>query len=190
MAETEQYKINKRPMDDTSDDEADNEQKADNDKTEMVKDKPQQKSPPIESTEEVKKEESKETEEEKFPVQVFVRMRPLVGKEIVDKHTSIEYEVKKIKKKKIENLTLKKVYGPKMDRDKKYTGFKHVILPNCDNVETFNKCLLPTCIPFTFSGEKVCVFAYGLYSIYKYTKYSHSDTLWFIYRSYRIWSML
>ena len=45
----------------------------------------------------------------KFPIQVFVRMRPLVGKEIEEKHEEIEYEVKPFikvikKKRKNENI--------------------------------------------------------------------------------------
>eukprot|EP01083_Nonionella_stella_P008718 25195_1 len=108
------------------------------------------------------KKESKENDRElqRFPIVVFVRMRPLVGLEISEKHESIQYNVKKLKKKKIQNLTLNKVYGRNNTRDKKYSGFKQILLPNDDNTQTFASCLLPN-IEYLFKGDHCCVFAYG-----------------------------
>eukprot|EP01084_Bolivina_argentea_P077657 140905_1 len=105
--------------------------------------------------------EKKEDDRERFPVQVFVRMRPLVGKEITEKHVSVEYSVKNLKKKKQQSLTLKKVHGRNNERDKKYSNFKAVFEPNVNNEETFNNSLLTTCVPYIFNGESACVFAYG-----------------------------
>ena len=105
-------------------------------------------------------EEEKKDNRAKFPVQVFVRMRPLVGKEIVEGHESLKYNVKKLKKKQTQSLVLKGVFGRNNERDKKFTGFREVIVPKCDNQVTFNKCLLPS-IDNLFLGEKMCVFAYG-----------------------------
>eukprot|EP01083_Nonionella_stella_P092615 259308_1 len=97
----------------------------------------------------------------RFPVQVFVRIRPLVGLEVKEKHTMVEYNVKKLKKKKTETLTLQKVAGRNNERDKKYGGFKKIIQPDYNNLLTFNNCLLNTSIPYLFDGDHVCVFAYG-----------------------------
>jgi len=44
-----------------------------------------------------------------FPVVVFVRIRPMVGKEVEDQHSSIKYAVKTMKKTKTQKLTIKKV---------------------------------------------------------------------------------
>eukprot|EP01083_Nonionella_stella_P158681 516745_1 len=41
------------------------------------------------------KEEKKEDKTPKFPVQVFVRMRPLVGNELIEKHKAVTYQVKR-----------------------------------------------------------------------------------------------
>eukprot|EP01084_Bolivina_argentea_P114682 204118_1 len=107
------------------------------------------------------KDEQKNDDTGKFPVHVFVRMRQLVGLEVTENHKSMKYNVKKSKKTQNHSLTLKKVYGANAERDKKYSGFKEIIEPNCDNIHTFNKCLLPTCVPNVLSGENICVFAYG-----------------------------
>ena len=96
----------------------------------------------------------------KFPVQAFVRMRPLVGKEIVEKHESINYSVKTNKKKETQSLVLKGVTGRNNERDKKYTGFRRVLQPKLDNKATFDTCLLPS-IPHLWNGQKMCIFAYG-----------------------------
>eukprot|EP00483_Globobulimina_turgida_P005043 UN05053 len=87
-------------------------------------------------------------------------MRPLVGEEIKDNHESVDYNIKNAKKSKSQSLTLKKCSGKDMGRDKKYAGFKRIILPKENNLDTFKKCILPS-ISNVFRGVSTCVFAYG-----------------------------
>eukprot|EP00485_Elphidium_margaritaceum_P004222 CAMPEP_0202694070 /NCGR_PEP_ID=MMETSP1385-20130828/8025_1 /ASSEMBLY_ACC=CAM_ASM_000861 /TAXON_ID=933848 /ORGANISM="Elphidium margaritaceum" /LENGTH=470 /DNA_ID=CAMNT_0049349849 /DNA_START=14 /DNA_END=1426 /DNA_ORIENTATION=+ len=117
---------------------------------------------PSQQTEDTKEleEEVKETEW-KFPVQVFVRIRPLVGAEINDKHDAVEFTVKAMKHSETETLSLKKVAGKNKDRDYTCSALQRVILPSMNNLETFDRCLLPSASPCVFKGEKVCVLAYG-----------------------------
>ena len=116
----------------------------------------------------------------KFPIQVFVRMRPLVGREIEEKHEEMEYIVKpftftktgKKKEKKTKKgnkdkvsrslsmITLNNVSGRKMDRSKDYKGFEAIILPGDDNIKTFNTCIKPS-LENIVNGDSTCVFAYG-----------------------------
>eukprot|EP01084_Bolivina_argentea_P303136 523302_1 len=98
--------------------------------------------------------------EKQFPVQAFIRMRPLVGLEISENHETIKYNIKKSKKNKTQSITLKNVYGRNNKRDKKYTGFKQIISPNMNNLQTFNKCILSS-VSYVLNGVNVCVFAYG-----------------------------
>ncbi len=95
-----------------------------------------------------------------FPLSVYVRMRPLVGEEIKENHSSVEYAVKTAKKTKTQSLTLKNCSGKDMTRDKKYTSFKQIILPKQNNLYTFNKCIFPS-IKNIFNGVSTCAFAYG-----------------------------
>eukprot|EP01083_Nonionella_stella_P062296 161999_1 len=117
--------------------------------------------PPI--SEEVKENKKGDKDLQRFPIQVFVRMRPLVGLEITEKQPTVKYGVKKVKKKKrkTQSLTLKKVHGRNLDRDKAFAGFTKILTPQHDNRVTFDECLLPTCIPYIFNGDHCCVFAYG-----------------------------
>eukprot|EP01084_Bolivina_argentea_P303137 523303_1 len=87
-------------------------------------------------------------------------MRPLVGLEISENHETIKYNIKKSKKNKTQSITLKNVYGRNNKRDKKYTGFKQIISPNMNNLQTFNKCILSS-VSYVLNGVNVCVFAYG-----------------------------
>ena len=149
----EAYKINKRPKDDKSDDDkSDNEQQQQQQETKEEEKKVEQ--------EEKSPSPKKANDSVKFPVQVFVRMRPLVGKEISDNHESIEYNVKTNKKKSTKSLTLEKVFGRNNERDKKYTDLTNVILPTNNNEATFDICLKPA-LSNIFKGEKTCIFAYG-----------------------------
>eukprot|EP01083_Nonionella_stella_P161376 528485_1 len=116
---------------------------------------------PNTNVQEDEKEEKKEDNIPKFPVQVFVRMRPLVGNELIENHKAVAYQVKKNKKKKTQSLVLQKVFGRNNERDKKFTGFKLLCLPDQNNEFVFNTCILPTCVPSIFNGERVCAFAYG-----------------------------
>eukprot|EP01084_Bolivina_argentea_P180579 311990_1 len=46
----------------------------------------------------------------------------------------------------------------KLDRD--FKGFKNIVLPNCNNLYTFNECIVPS-IDNIFDGISTCAFAYG-----------------------------
>eukprot|EP01083_Nonionella_stella_P039663 107865_1 len=98
----------------------------------------------------------------KFPVQVFVRMRPLVGLELTNHHQSVQHKVKKSKKKQTQTLVLKNVFGRNNDRDKQFRGFKKIILPSHNNITTFKTCIISSqCFPSIFVGQRICAFAYG-----------------------------
>ena len=108
-----------------------------------------------------------------FPIQVFVRMRPMVGREIKENHLKLDYELKQSKKSKKssknknkknsateEVLVLNNVAGRDMNESKQYKGFQNVLLPVHNNFDTFNTCVLPY-LGSIFAGQKTCCFAYG-----------------------------
>eukprot|EP01083_Nonionella_stella_P062293 161995_1 len=98
----------------------------------------------------------------RFPVQVFVRMRPLVGLELSNHHQAVQHKVKKSKKKQTQTLILKNVFGRNNDRDKPFRGFKKIILPSHNNIATFKTCIISSqCFPSIFVGQRICAFAYG-----------------------------
>lgn len=124
-----------------------------------------------------------------FPVGVFVRIRPLVGKEVEEEHSSINYAVKSSKKSKTQKLTIKKIpddadsdmkeeddavemdeaqkkmaamkkrFGQK-GRDIDYKGFRRIILPKSDNVAVFEEAVAPF-LSNVMLGQKTCIFSYG-----------------------------
>ena len=121
----------------------------------------------------------------KFPVEVFLRIRPLVGKEVADDHEATNFTVKTSKKKGTKSLNLKKGSTRKAHPDGdddtsnmsaaqkrlhrrlksrnpevKYQGFKDILAPSDDNMSTFRRCILPA-LPSIMRGEKTCAFAYG-----------------------------
>lgn len=124
----------------------------------------------------------------KFPVEVFIRIRPLVGKEVEDGHEPINYTVKTSKKKGTKTLVLKKESAltattnnnddgddekemsavqkrlqkrlKTRNRDVKYQGFKHILEPTDNNFRVFARCIGPA-LPAIMKGDKTCVFAYG-----------------------------
>eukprot|EP01083_Nonionella_stella_P165297 549568_1 len=200
------YKINKRPKDDVSDDETNEDppqnkmnHNAQNDSTEYQtqtvaslfgddvdwkaeSDKQQELAKqagydPAREYESDKKEEySTDQSQIKFPVQVFVRLRPLIKEEIADKHEEMEYKTKNIKKTKSTSLHItdksaknirrsaipkkKKKNSKATKKLKKFSGFREVFLAQADNFECFKKCILPS-LDSVFKGFTVCSFAYG-----------------------------
>eukprot|EP01084_Bolivina_argentea_P214385 363967_1 len=106
------------------------------------------------------KEEKKEKEEERFPVSVYIRMRPLVGDEVTNNHAAVDYAVKSVKKRKTQSLTMKKCAGKDGKRDKKYSNFAGVIEPKYDNLYTYSHAIYPS-IQDVFDGVSTCAFAYG-----------------------------
>lgn len=131
--------------------------------------------------------DERKTEEisHKFPVEVFVRIRPLVGKEVEEDHESTNFTVKTSKKKGTKTLNLKKGSNRKTESNGdddtanmsaaqkrlhrrlksrnpavKYQGFKDILVPTDGNMATFTKCILPA-LPSIMRGEKTCAFAYG-----------------------------
>eukprot|EP01084_Bolivina_argentea_P023284 43423_1 len=116
----------------------------------------------------------------KFPVQVFVRFRPLIKSEIEGKHNEIIYKTKSISNNSsntiiINDITKKqrksniqrpnknsKTKAPKTTKIaiKKFKGFRSILSANDNNIQTFNKCILPS-IDNVLKGCNVCCFAYG-----------------------------
>ena len=109
----------------------------------------------------------------KFPVQVFVRLRPLIGQEIEAKDEEIEYETKYGKKSKSHLLNIvditkktrrsaikKKKKKEEAPKYKKFKGFQNVLIGTDDNQQCFQRCIEPS-IDNIFNGYTVCSFAYG-----------------------------
>ena len=116
-------------------------------------------------------------ENDKFPVDVYVRMRPLVGDEIKENHEMINYTIKFNKKTKTsiafkdnnENKDTNNETNnsaPKMPKrrdnknGKKYKGFTKILIPKDNNNDTYNACIKPILVKF-YSGLPICAFAYG-----------------------------
>ena len=104
-----------------------------------------------------------------FPIRVYVRIRPLVGKEIEEKHDSLSYSIKKVaakksKKKGKNNKKTKETKTFAISKNgrisKQYTGFTNILEPNATNKDTFTTCILP-CLSSMLNGDSSCVFAYG-----------------------------
>ena len=114
----------------------------------------------------------------KFPVQVFVRLRPLIKEEIEGKHEEIEYDTKYIKKTKSTSINItdiskrrniRKSAIPKKNKKKnddtpkklkKFKGFKGIINATDNNLTCFKQVIEPS-IDNIFNGFTVCSFAYG-----------------------------
>eukprot|EP01084_Bolivina_argentea_P029589 54943_1 len=109
----------------------------------------------------------------KFPVRVFVRLRPLIKEEIEQKHEKFEYNTKYIKKTKstkinINDITKKQRQSSIKRKNKKnnkipikkFSGFNSILSETQNNNETFKQCILPS-IENIFSGFTICSFAYG-----------------------------
>eukprot|EP01084_Bolivina_argentea_P140941 247699_1 len=96
--------------------------------------------------------------EMRFPVQVFVRMRPLIAVETEQKQQAFKYGTKTSKKTKKKTLILKKA-GPS-GRNLEYKGFMNVILPKHNNLFTF-KAVVLQCVDAIFQGQICASFAYG-----------------------------
>ena len=101
-----------------------------------------------------------------FPVQVFIRIRPLVPKEIEAKHESIEYNVNKYNEKgdnnnnQLQDLSSLALSGVAGIGTKIYKGFQNILLPKDNNYTTFRSCVLPY-LRNMLAGESTCLFAYG-----------------------------
>eukprot|EP01084_Bolivina_argentea_P287013 492441_1 len=109
----------------------------------------------------------------KFPVQVFVRFRPLIKEEIDEEHKQLQFKTKSVKKSKsttlnINDITKKarksaiKKKKSKSDKPaiKSFKRFRSVLTQTDDNQSTFKTCILPS-IHNIFKGYTVCAFAYG-----------------------------
>merc|ERR1712228_516111 len=94
-----------------------------------------------------------------FPVDVFLRMRPLIGHEIDEQHKEIKYSIKKTKKSQRKKFILS---TNQKGRDREYTfkGLKNIILPKQNNEFVFKQCIMP-CIDALFAGTPCAAFAYG-----------------------------
>jgi len=117
-----------------------------------------------------------------FPVQVFVRLRPLIRSEIEAEHKEMVYDTKNLKSKTttmiIEDSTARNVRRPAIRKSKakgkgkgkdagkkavklkKFKGFRRVLSAEVDNHATFERCIMPS-IGSLVEGRTVCVFAYG-----------------------------
>jgi len=121
-------------------------------------------------------EESKQNDTEsksmvKFPVRVFVRLRPLIQSELEAKHEELEYSTASagttIKitdiTKKTSRQSIKRKDAKTKDSKKaikKFKGFERIFSAKDDNVECFEQCVLPS-MDNIFKGFTVCSFAYG-----------------------------
>jgi len=144
---------------------------------------------PVTNAEAKEADESKEQKEtETYPVSVYVRIRPLVGREVEEGHQTIGYAVKKLKKNQRFKLTVKPT---KVDDDEDnekndatddadadatkfkmkrfqrrsrdpdaFKGLKRVMLPEHDNAATYAACVAPS-LDDMFNQVAVCAFAYG-----------------------------
>jgi len=132
--------------------------------------------------------DSKEQKEsETYPVSVYVRIRPLVGREVDEDHQTIDFAIKKLKKNQCFKLTVK---SPKLEDDDKddatddadterakltlkmkrfqrrsrnadsFKGLKRVMLPEHNNAATYAMCVAP-CLDDMLNQVAVCAFAYG-----------------------------
>ena len=118
--------------------------------------------------------ESLKKPKQKYSVDVFLRIRPLVGMEIEQKHDEIEYKITNKKNGKqsiaikkdnkrvgIRELRKAKKKGKSIDNyGKGYKGFKWILTPDNDNVYTYNTCIKNS-VDNIFDGLATCVFAYG-----------------------------
>ena len=144
----------------------------------------QKEADPVESKEDETKEvEADNMAENKFPVHVFVRMRPLIQSEIENNDTPIVSETKFIAKTKSTTLRIEdcsarnvrksaikrpgksgKGKGGKGKEQKKkmktFKGFGGVLSEDIDNRDTFKQCILPS-LDNLWNGHTVCSFAYG-----------------------------
>eukprot|EP01084_Bolivina_argentea_P257825 434457_1 len=93
-----------------------------------------------------------------FPVDVFVRIRPLIRHEIDGNHKQLKYVIKKLKKKGTKKLIIKKQTQQK--REQTFGRLTNIILPKQNNQHTFQLCIMP-CIDSLFSGKMCAAFAYG-----------------------------
>merc|ERR1719203_2415891 len=107
----------------------------------------------------------------KFPVRVFVRLRPLIQSELEAKHEELEYNTASagttIKITDITKKTSRQSIKPKGAKTKdskkaikKFKGFERIFSAKDDNVECFEQCVLPS-MDNIFKGFTVCSFAYG-----------------------------
>ena len=132
----------------------------------------------------------------KFPVHVFVRMRPLIQSEIEQNDGQIVTESKYINKTKsttlrIEDSTARNVRKSAIKRPgkggkakaeknkmKMFKGFGGVLSADTDNRATFAQCIMPS-VGNIWRGHTVCSFAYGhtgsgkTYTIMGYDKVCH-----------------
>eukprot|EP01083_Nonionella_stella_P062294 161996_1 len=93
-----------------------------------------------------------------FPVDVFVRIRPLIHHEIEAKHATLQYIIKKSKKNGTKKLIVKKQTEQK--RQQTFGGLNSIIRPKQNNQQTFELCIMP-CIDSLFKGRMCAAFAYG-----------------------------
>ena len=125
------------------------------------------------------KDESKADDQEtsKFPIKVFLRIRPLIKDEIENKHDMISYDCAESKQGDKKTIILKNIdaatgtekekgkgkgkgKGKLSNKELKYTGFSAVVTPKDDNKATFSVCIEPS-LSAMLNGKTVCCFAYG-----------------------------
>ena len=93
-----------------------------------------------------------------FPVDVFLRMRPLIKHEIEAEHEQIKYEIKRGKKKTKKFILSTNRRG--RDITCKAERLRNVILAKHNNEYVFKMCIMP-CIDALFGGTPCAAFAYG-----------------------------
>jgi len=104
-----------------------------------------------------------------FPLDVFVRIRPLIAHEVDSNHEKLQFKITSAKKKKQKGKkgnkkkvtkTLCVVKQQSQRRDQNFDGLSDVLLPEHDNEATFQLCIVP-CIDRLFAGEMCAAFAFG-----------------------------
>lgn len=99
----------------------------------------------------------------KFPVQVFVRIRPLIKEEVELKHDEMSWVSRPMThNNQLQTLVSKKALAVKKKgkTKKSFDGFRAILKPSDNNENTFQKTIVPNIKSF-FDGNVVCSFAYG-----------------------------
>ena len=94
-----------------------------------------------------------------FPVDVFLRMRPLIKHEIDAEHEEINYNIKTDEETQTKKFILS-INQRGRDRKLEFKGLRNVILAKHNNEYVFNTCIMP-CIDALFEGTPCAAFAYG-----------------------------
>ena len=100
---------------------------------------------------------------DKFPVKVFARIRPLIKQEVEGKHSELQYDCDEhtAKQSPLEKHTITlNVNSQRCSKKVQYNGIDGILLPKDDNKATFCHCIEPS-LPKIMNGKTVCCFAYG-----------------------------